>query len=58
MYKKSCAEGDQLRGGLVKCVRVDTRFEFKTERNYYFLTLLLTLLQGKRFLKIAELNRE
>ena len=29
-YKKSCTEGDQLRGGLAKYVRVDTRFQFTT----------------------------
>ena len=28
--QKSCTEGDQLRGGLAKYVRVDTRFQFTT----------------------------
>ena len=30
VYKKSCTEGDQLRGGLAKYVRVDTKFQFTT----------------------------
>ena len=30
LTKKSCTEGDQLRGGLAKYVRVDTRFQFTT----------------------------
>ena len=29
-YKKSCTDGAQLRGGLAKYVRVDTRFQFTT----------------------------
>ena len=30
LQKKSCAEGDQLHGGLAKYVRVDARFHFTT----------------------------
>ena len=30
LTKKSCTERDQLRGGLAKYVRVDTRFQFTT----------------------------
>ena len=30
LTKKSCAEGDQLHGGLAKYVRLDTRFHFTT----------------------------
>ena len=30
LTKKGCTEGDQLRGGLAKYVRVDTRFQFTT----------------------------
>ena len=30
LQKKSCAEGDQLHGGLGKYVRLNTRFHFTT----------------------------
>ena len=61
LTKKSCTEGDQLRGGLAKYVRVDTRFQFTTWHNNGFchlLKLLLALSQGGRFLMIVELNRK